>query len=230
MSLFVPMTVNCPGCGALVTMDAVGSVNADRRPDYRDAIIGNVFQEVECGECGETFRLQPEFNYLDAGRGQWIASLPADRLRAHLAVEDESKALFDRSYGPDAPAAAQAVGRTLDMRVTFGWPALREKLVARAAGLDDTVLEMLKLDLLRRLPEAPLREGVELRLAAAGEHVLTFVWVTSETEDVLGEFAARRELYDAIADNQPDWAPVRARLADGPFVDIQKLFMGEGRA
>ena len=37
-------------------------------------------------------------------------------------------------------------------------------------------------------------------------------------------------LYDEIAANQPGWAKIRARLTDGPFVDMQKLYMGEGRA
>ena len=67
MSLFVPMTVKCPSCDHPITMEAVGSVNADRRPDYRDDILENTFQDIACEKCGETFRMEPEFIYLDAG-------------------------------------------------------------------------------------------------------------------------------------------------------------------
>ena len=45
----------------------------------------------------------------------------------------------------------------------------------------------------------------------------------------MDRFAADRALYDAIADNAKGWVPVRAQLTNGPFVDMQKLFMGQGR-
>ena len=77
MSLFQSVNLTCPSCDSLITMDSVGSVNADRRPDLRDDIIHNRFQDVTCENCGNSFRLQPNFNYLDAGRGQWIAGMPA---------------------------------------------------------------------------------------------------------------------------------------------------------
>jgi len=229
MSLFHPANLVCPACGKLVTMEAVGSVNADRRPDYRDAILADSFQDTVCGECGESFRLQPQFNYLDAGRGQWIAAMPAARLREYLAVEDEVSELFAISYGARAPKAAQAVGEGLEMRLTFGWPAVREKILAREHGIDDVALECLKLDLLRRLPAAPLAGGVELRLFGLGEGVLRMVWLATATEAPLQEFEAGREMLAAVEADPAGWAAMRARLTDGPFVDMQKLFIGEGR-
>jgi CpXC protein len=230
MSLFHPTNLVCPACKALVTMEAVGSVNADRRPDYRDDILADRFQDTTCPQCGESFRLQPNFSYLDAGRGQWIAGLPAGRLRDWVATEDEVAELFETSYGARAPKAAQAVGEGLEVRLTFGWPAIREKIYAREAGLDDTVLEMLKLDLMRRLPSAPLAEGVELRLFRVEGDRLGFIWISSETETPVQEIEVGREIYDAIAGDAAAWEGVRAGLADGPFVDMQKLFIGEGRA
>ena len=230
MSLFHPTNVYCPSCNALVSMDAVGSVNADRRPDLREAILDNTFQEATCSECGASFRLQPEFNYLDVEHGHWIAGLPASKMPDYLEVEDEARSLFEASYGAGAPQSARDVGDGLDMRVTFGWPAIREKLLIRKLNLDDLVLETLKLDLLRRLPEAPLEPGVELRLRGLGEDGgLEFVWIRSDTEEVLGAFVAPRELYQAVEENETGWAQVRGELANGPFIDMQKLYMGAGR-
>lgn len=230
MSLFHPVNLVCPHCGALVTMEAVGSVNADRRPDYRDAILEDKFQDTTCGSCSNSFRLQPEFNYLDAGRGQWIAGLPARRMPGYLDAEDHVIDLFDQSYGKRAPEAARVVGDKLTVRMTFGWPAIREKILARQHDLDDVVLELVKLDLLRRLPSAPMRPGVELRLVRVLDDDLAFAWLETDTETGLQQLMVARELYDAIAGSPEPWKPMRARLEDGPFVDIQKLYMGEGRA
>lgn len=247
MSLFVEMNLTCPECAEVFSFDAVGSVNADRRPDLRDEILEDVFQTATCSACDHSFRLEPDFNYLDVGQGQWIAALPARALRDHLEIAAEKQAVFDLSYGAQAPAAAQAVGQDLARRLVFGWPALREKLVLADLGFDDVLWEVAKLDLLRSLPEAPLAEGVELRLlgltgGAAGnddreddgdpaaEALLDLVWVRAESEEVLNRFQVSRDLYDGIADNPEPWVPVRAMLAAGVFVDMQKLFMGEGAA
>ena len=229
MSLFHPVNLVCPACSEAITMMAVGFVNADRRPDFRDAILDDSFQDVTCDACSETFRLQPQFNYLDAQRGQWIAAMPAGRLRAHLEVEDEVSALFEDSYGANAPQAAQSVAEGLDVRVTFGWPAVREKLLARANDLDDAILEMMKMHILRSVPSAPIEEGVELRCVQVGEDAMTFVWLETLTEKAIQEISGPRAVYDAIAANPEGWAKTRQKLENGFFVDMQKLYMGEGR-
>ena len=229
MSLFHPVNLICPACEGAVTMMAVGSVNADRRPDFRDSILDDSFQDVTCGTCDESFRLQPQFNYLDAGRGQWIAAMPAGRLRAHLEVEDEISVLFADSYGPKAPQAAQSVAEGLEVRVTFGWPAVREKLLIRANDLNDIILEMMKMHILRSVPSAPIEEGVELRCVQVGEDAMTFVWLETFTEKPIQEISGPRAVYDAIAANPEGWAKTREKLENGAFVDMQKLYMVEGR-
>jgi hypothetical protein len=230
MSLFRPVNLVCPSCKALITMDAVGSVNADRRPDLRQAILENRFQDTTCGKCGHSVRLQPEFNYLDAGRGQWIAALPAPRMPHYLDAEDEAVALFRASYGEGAPAAARVVGETLAVRVTFGWPAVREKLLLRGDGLDDVAIELAKLDLMRRRASAPLKPGVELRVLTLAGDLLQFGWLVTDTEEVLETFAVSRGIHDQVAEAPAAWAKLASQLTDGPFVDMQKLYMGPGRA
>lgn len=61
------------------------------------------------------------------------------------------------------------------------------------------------------------------------EDMLIMAWQDSATEAVLEEFQVSRDLHDAIAADPKPWAPVHARLTDGPFVDMQKLYMGPGR-
>jgi len=210
-------------------MQGVGSVNADRRPDYRDDILQSKFQDETCPDCQTSFRLAPEFNYLDVGRGQWIAAMPANRLRDWIEVEDAVKESFAISYGVKAPQAARDVGGDLAVRLTFGWPALREKILANDRGIDDAVLETLKLEMIRRIPSAPFAEGIELRLVDTSEEALNFVWIDAATEEVLETLQVRRTLLEAILENAEGWKSIRDQLTDGPFVDIQKLFMGQGR-
>lgn len=229
MSLFHMITVDCPSCGETVRVSAVGSVNADRRPDYRDAILDNNFQDTTCGSCEESFRLQPEFNYLDAARGQWIAAMPAAGYPDYLKIEDHVTDLFAKSYGDKAPAAAQAVGKNLGVRVTFGWPAVREKLLLAGYDMDDVALELMKLDLFRKLPSAPVKPGVELRLDAIDNDVMTFIWLKTLDEEMIEHFATPLGWYQSIADNPEPWNAAREELVDGAFVDFQKVYIGEGR-
>lgn len=226
MSLFHPVNLVCPNCGAAITMRAVGSVNADRRPDYRDDILEDRFQDVTCEACGTSSRLQPQFNYLDAGRGQWIAAFPAHRVQDHRELIAEISELFEESYGAGAPEAAQAVGEGLDVRLTFGWPAVREKLYLREHGLDDEIIEMMKLHMLRKLPSAPIQAGVELRCVGVTDDLLVFAWIETASEKGIETIQAPREIYDTIAANVEGWQQVRNTLQDSAFVDMQKLYMG----
>ncbi len=230
MSLFHPVNLVCPHCGKAVTMQAVGSVNADRRPDFRDDILEDRFQDTICESCGKGFRLQPEFNYLDVGRGQWIAAMPGPRMPDYLEVEDEVLAVFESSYGAAAPPAARDIGAGLTRRLTFGWPALREKIIAQEAGIDDVALEILKLDMLRSMDQARLGPGVELRLVRDLGADLAFVWLATASEVSAGDgFLVARYAYDAVAADPEPYAELRASLSDGPFVDMQKLYIGRGR-
>lgn len=230
MSLFRTTTITCPSCGTTMQIDESDSVNGDRRPDLRQAIIDRTFQVFPCPSCDKPVRMQPQFNYLETGANLWVAAFPGAMMPDYIAVEDTVTAIFDNIYGAGAMQSAREIGKTLDLRLTFGWPGLREKLVLRSAGLDDVAVEMMKLDLLRRLPEVTMGPGIELRVIEVTEDGLQCAWVQTDSEAVMRAFTANRALYDSVLDNPEGWAPIRADLTNGPFVDIQKLYMGEGRA
>ncbi|KIN70286.1 CpXC domain containing protein [Sulfitobacter noctilucae] len=229
MSLFETTTIQCPACATTSDFEAAGSVNADRRPDLRDAILDNTFQNVTCPSCGEAMRLEPVLNYLDVELGLWLAAYPPRQIGDYLALEDQVQGLFDESYGAAASEAAQTVGASLRPRLTFGWPGTCEKLLLQQHGLDDVAIELLKLDLLRRLPEAPLRPGVELRVERVSEAGFDFIWIETASEDILQRFQAKRALLSEIEANPDGWAPLRSSLTQGLFVDMQKLYLGAGR-
>ncbi len=232
MSIFEPMTVRCPACQEMLSLTAVQSVNADRRPDLREAILARTFQIESCPHCKERFRLAPAFNYLDVGRGQWLCVQAMDQLKSWIAIEDESLDTFAQAYGSAAPGPAREIGEALRPRLVFGWAALREKLIAAELGLDDVTLELLKLALIQGLGDVPLRPGVELRLdGLEADGAMTLEWIRAETDQVVERMHVPRAMYEGIANDPGPWAALRQSLDGGAaFIDMQKLYLGPGRA
>lgn len=228
MSIFNNVQLACPHCGKAVSFEANESVNADRRPDLRQQIIDGVFQVITCPHCDTSFRVDPQMNYLDIGRGQWFAAFPHAWLDRWEQLEADARSAFDASFGAAAGAAAHEVGSALKPRVVFGWDGLREKLVAADAGLDDGWLECTKLALMRGLDD-PLPAGQELRLQAVqpGDEESELVFVTVEETDARPEeLRVPRGLYDDVEAEAADWQPLKSQIEGGLFVDVQRLLKG----
>lgn len=226
MSLFATVGVPCPACGTEVAFETVNSVNAVGRPDLRDAILEGSFQKQTCGSCGKEFRMDPRFSYIDAGRGQWLAVFPEPDLDEWRVREEEVTRLFDKAFGGGASALARDIGRSLRPRLVFGWPALWEKLGIDDAGLDDVQVELLKIGLLRNVPETPFALTSELRFVNVpqdGKDELAFAWVDSRTSDFLQGMRVPRDLYDEIAQQPDEWRALRADFDGALFVDLKRL-------
>ena len=223
MSLFITVEATCGKCGTVAKVDFASSVNADRRPDLRQAILDETFQATVCASCGTTIRLPAHITYLDIGRHQWILVEDAARLADWHAVEAEAVDLFKEAFGPQAPSLQQEIGASLTARLVFGWPALREKLIAQEEGMDDVVLELLKVGVVRNVPSSPLSDGTELRLVQADQTNLILRWINSSTEQGLSDLTLDRSLYEDLAANQEPWEDLKADLTAGLFVDMNRI-------
>jgi hypothetical protein len=223
MSLFFDAPVTCGKCGAATPVRLAGSVNADNRPDLRAAIVDGEFQVETCPGCGTFLRLPVHLSYLDMGRGNWILAEGAERLAEWREIETAARAIFEQAYGSRASPLARELGRGLRPRVVFGWAALREKLLCDDLGLDDITVELVKLAMLREIPGAPLDEEQELRLDGAESQALHFVWIDSVSERYGLGTSVPREIVAEI-EAEP-WRDFRARLAEGIFVDMRRLFL-----
>jgi hypothetical protein len=224
MSLFTPVNAQCPACGTENELQVVGSVNADRRPDLRRQILDRTFQAATCTHCATKFRLPPLFTYVDFERNQWIQAHPSDEVAAWEEHEKDAQEIFDAVYGADAPEAAQEIGQAMNRRLTFGWPAVTEKLLCGELGLDDVTLELLKIAVLRSVPRPPLADGAELRLERAEDGKLVLSWMISATEARLNSLRIPRDVYDDIAGDAA-WAELRHELTGHMFVDMNRLLI-----
>lgn len=224
MSIFDPYAANCPQCGAEQRINLVASVNADRRADLRQQILDHRFQAHTCEACGVEFRLPPNFSYLHFAQDLWVLVHPRKALTNWQQLEEIAANVFTSNYGPDAPPLAREVGTHVKPRVVFGWPALREKLVARAAGIDDVELELLKLAAIRQVPKLRYADELELRLDRADDDTLVLAWVDGTTEAPETALHVPRSTLDEIKAD-PDWEPLRAEFAGHAFVDLNRLLV-----
>jgi hypothetical protein len=224
MSLMQAITATCPNCGTIADSELVSSINADRRPDLREDVLQNRLQVITCATCGTEFRVVPALSYVDFERNQWILVHPPAALEEWQALETEARAAFDDTFGPKAPKPAQDVGANMSPRITFGWPALREKLLCRELDLNDIDLELMKMAVMRNVPGMPADDSSELRLVGHEDDKLTFSWIVRDTGTVLNSVQVPRALYDDVIKDTA-WAPLRQEIESGAFVDLNRLML-----
>ena len=222
MSIFNTVEVNCPACNTPMAFEMVVSVSADRRPDLRAAILDGSFQRQVCPSCGTAFRVDPEFTYIDIARGQYVGVWPVARRGEWQTCAERSRETFDGAFGKGAPPEAQSLGRELDPRVVFGWPALVEKLLARQAGIDDRTLEVAKVAVMRSGDAAPVPGRQELRLVGEKADDLVLAWVRTEDAHLSGGLRVPRALIKDIEADPATWQSLRDDIAEGLVVDFQR--------
>ena len=224
MSLFQTIDSPCPACKAPVSCEIVHSVNADRRPDLRDAILDRSFQMQTCTACGQPFRMEPEFTYLHIANRQFITVWPASRLPEWVELEKRGEQSFNIVYGPDTSPIAAEIGHELKRRTVFGWEAMHEKLVADANEIDDVTLELAKIAIQRWTDGPGPDDDTELRLlGVTPEQLMIFGVLKNGTEELLDHLSAPKDLITEIESQADAWQVLRDRLSEGTFVDMQRL-------
>ena len=226
MSIFHLATITCTQCGAEASVERCASVNADRRPDLRAAILDGSFQAADCPKCGAKLRLPPHLTYLELRRDMWIAAEPASQIEDWSHIEDDVWTVYDRSFGLGAPALVREMTDRVRPRLVFGWPALREKLIAADLGLDDVNVELLKMAVMRNVNGSPLSDETELRLVGSEGDALRFAWVHQVSEEPLAQLDVPREIYNGIASDADTWASVRGKLEGVFLVDLRRFIAG----
>jgi CpXC protein len=231
MSIFFTASAECPECGASATLDYPASVNADRRPDLREAILDQSLFTLPCPSCAKPLTFDPHISYLDVARRQWILAESVDQIENWRGIETDACATYDLAFGAGAPAVAREIGARLLPRLVFGWPALIEKLLCQTLGLDDVAVETLKLALLRASAGRTLDTSLELRLVGQDDDALTFAWLEPVSGLEHERVRVPRDAYvlvkgDLVTGDGAAWGPVAALLAGRMFVDVNRVLRG----
>lgn len=227
MSQTATHQVRCT-CGATVSVLCADSINAERHPHMREAILARTLHVFRCEACAAPLAVDKSFVYVDLERRQLISvHPPAERARAREHGE-ELVAVFQRALGEQAGAAARATfsGATFHVRVCYGNEELREKLVAHDAGLRDLPLEALKAELLAGTEALRDAGVIALYLDRADDRELVFLAERAAAEPPAPALldravTAERARYDALA--AVPWEELLARfpgIASGPHVSM----------
>lgn len=225
MSITYEDQIRC-ACGMTVRVVVAESVNAARHPHLRQALLDGQLHRYRCAGCGAELVVEKKLLYFDPQRRQFFVHLP----RPEMAREAESIAvvrqLYDASFGAGTAALLQEVGREMMVRLCFGLSALREKVLADEAGLNDLALEAVKCEVLGHVPELEHRGAAGLWLVQAGATELRFA---AETDGAPLPVVVPRATYEAVAalgaEEIQRWRP---GLARGPHVSMQRLGLVDG--
>lgn len=196
MSLVEERSVACPSCGKPVVARVHRSVDATREPELEEQLLDGRLFRFACPACGHVTRVvDPELVYRDAKR-DLVVQLDA------LGTVEATK----------TPAEAKTT------RVVRDSNALIEKVKIGRAGLDDRIVEALKL--VARQTLGPDAEGKRLLFEALdgeGEAArLRFVLIGAEG---VSGVAFPRATYDRLA------AKLGAGLpAPGPWAVVDEAF------
>lgn len=151
VSTFVDALVECGACAHRFPAEIADAVHVSTRRELRDAILAGVFHRFMCPRCGGSTTVEKVFAYTDFDRFHWFVVVPGAALPSvddWRRFADETFAATMLSHCP--PLVRDHWAPRMQRRVVFGLAALREKLIAADAGLDDRALEAMKLGVLLR--------------------------------------------------------------------------------
>lgn len=140
--------MRCERCQAPHRIVLAHSVNAERHPHLRTAILERRLHTFRCDSCGALTLVDKELLYIDLLRREFYGVSPVVALADARAASERVAEAFDLALGARASAAARDMAGGMVLRACFGLEELREKIVCRENGIFDLALEVLKAQLL----------------------------------------------------------------------------------
>ena len=178
MSLPEKKKVNCPKCGKEIEFTMWNSINTQMDFAVKDIISGDLFR-IECPECGFEVLVKYPILFNDMNHGVMIQYLPPE------------------AGEPDERARELIQKGGIDYRLVKTQEALREKTMIFNEGLDDRIIELEKILLIKQIEDQigdrKLQEmyfnvadsGYRMELVLDGEQA--FINVNGEAYDALAE-------------------------------------------
>jgi CpXC protein len=138
-------------CGQAIRARVAVGAHVGRAPQVRTAVLDRSFHRFACA-CGAVVAVDTQFEYFDLERRQLVLVGATSDRGAWRELEHRLRTTVLRALDYGSPLTSDLVARLLP-RVVFGLEALREKLVLADAGLDDGLIECVKIRAIANDPE-----------------------------------------------------------------------------
>jgi hypothetical protein len=219
----VPAAIACR-CGARYSVAVANGPLISLRPAIRQQILDGTFHRCFCRACGMTTIVDALLSFADVPRRQWFTVAPSTGLPWRARWLAVARASFEAALSRNVPELVVGRGQEMTRRLLFGLAPLREALVAADAGLDDRIIELLKIQLVRDLRDR-LSATDYFHLVAATPTNLVFE--RTHPDGLIRKLALPRALYDALAEDPELPRLVDLAFPDGLLVDHRALLVPE---
>jgi hypothetical protein len=216
-------TVTCPECGTEARFSLFSTIDAGRTPALREAILDRSLQRERCGVCGTAVRPPPAFMYFDRQCGLWIAAHAWAQRSTWQDWEERARVNFQTVYESGSSIGKQLHAGPVRARVTFGWEALREKIVVAEQDIDDVLLEIWKFRCAKAGGAAADAPDGEWRLLTVSQESVVLATIAPESEQIVEQTRLAREVFEEGMAAAATEGALRKRLEPGIFVDILRL-------
>jgi hypothetical protein len=212
MSTTSTRRVRCPDCDAEQDVLVVESANVQRFPEFRTRLLDRTFMRFPCSGCAHFFVIEHDMLWTDLDRRQFFGVFPRESVARFAECEAIVEQSYRQAFLDESPEVVRRSLHDCALRVVFGYEQLREKVVCFDAGLDDHILEAMKLALSDADPA--LGPRLSLQTVEADRLVLA-----TESGTPVG---VGRDVYDGIAAGAERVRGLLAPLWQGAFVSAER--------
>lgn len=220
MSTFVPSTIVCR-CGEHYVVDVANGLHISARPDIREQILAGTFHRFDCPNCGVTTQIDALLSYTDFPARLWFTIAPSTGLPWRNRYLEIARQGFESTMQRNAPDLVIGWGREMTRRLIFGLAALREKLVILDAKLDDRVIELLKIQLIRDLRDT-FSATDYFHLTSVSDRELVFE--KTHADGIIRRAPVPRTMYNELAEHPTIEAIIEQTFPDGLVFDFRAIF------
>lgn len=194
MSTKTTITVRCPKCKKEFETVCWDSLNTELNPEEKIKLLDGTFFDQKCGHCGIVARMFHPVLYHDMSNKAmiWFFTDEKSTDEAYKTIEFAEKEL--KEYGK---------GNKYTYRIVFDPNDLREKVLIVDNGLDDRVIEVLKLIFALMIMKQYPKERIEIVYFDVDDNGDYIFKLYSESENVITT-NLDKAFYDAIANEYAD--------------------------
>jgi hypothetical protein len=150
MSISLTKVLPCRACGADIEATTFESINPTRHPFLQDQLLERTLLRRTCDSCGALHNHYDRLIWTDLPGKLCVCILQEDDRPRWPQLETEARVALSVPLRGEGPPAVRLWGDQVRIRLVFGTEELREKVICRLAGLDDRIVEYLKVTLMDR--------------------------------------------------------------------------------